>query len=151
MSSTPTVVSFVVPGKPHAKMRPWATAARGRTHVFTPKPTVAYEAAVRASAVAALAGAAPLRGAVAAHIRVRLVPPSRPSRAVRAGMLAGQIKPTKRPDLDNVVKAILDGANGVAIEDDAHIVSLSAEKIYAEAPGVDVRFSQLDGGDNGEA
>jgi Holliday junction resolvase RusA-like endonuclease len=37
---------------------------------------------------------------------------------------------SKRPDLDNMVKAVLDA---LPIEDDARIVSLSARKYYAAA------------------
>lgn len=151
MTSRPCVVSFVVPGTPRAKMRPWATAARGRTHVFTPRPTQDYEAVVRASAAAVRGGSPPLDGPIAAHIRIRLAPPVRVARTVRADMMAGRIRPTRRPDVDNVVKAILDGSNGVAITDDACVVSLSAEKVYAEDAGVDVRFESLAGGLDGDA
>ncbi len=37
----------------------------------------------------------------------------------------------KRPDLDNLIKFVLDCANGVLFEDDAVIASIIAKKIYA--------------------
>jgi Holliday junction resolvase RusA-like endonuclease len=37
-----------------------------------------------------------------------------------------------RPDIDNVVKAILDGLNGVVFADDAVVAQLVASKHYGE-------------------
>lgn len=42
----------------------------------------------------------------------------------------------KKPDLDNLVKAVLDALNGVAFEDDSLISDINASKTYAEEPGV---------------
>ena len=42
----------------------------------------------------------------------------------------------KKPDLDNLVKAVLDALNGVAFEDDSLISYIIASKVYAEEPGV---------------
>jgi len=49
--------------------------------------------------------------------------------------------PTKRPDLDNLLKGFLDAGNGILWLDDAQIVSLTVDKRYAkhglhQAPGV---------------
>ncbi len=55
------------------------------------------------------------------------------------GAAMGEIQHTKRPDLDNVVKAIKDGCNGVAWKDDSQVVSLSARKIYGP-PSVEVEI-----------
>lgn len=45
-------------------------------------------------------------------------------------MLAGQIRPTVKPDCDNVSKIILDALNGVAFKDDSQVVGLWVEKWY---------------------
>lgn len=37
-------------------------------------------------------------------------------------MLAGEIRPTKKPDMDNVVKIIADSLNNLAYYDDTQIV-----------------------------
>ena len=57
-------------------------------------------------------------------------------------MLNGDIMPGK-PDLDNVVKAVLDALNGTVFTDDSQVVSLVAGKHWQNAeegygPGVDV-------------
>ncbi|MDR1647770.1 MAG: RusA family crossover junction endodeoxyribonuclease, partial [Zoogloeaceae bacterium] len=53
------------------------------------------------------------------------------------------ILPAKRPDLDNVVKSVCDAMNGVVFRDDAQIVRLTAEKIYAECPCVRVQIEAI--------
>lgn len=47
---------------------------------------------------------------------------------------------TKRPDLDNLVKLILDAANELVWRDDSIIVSLACSKQYATEQGPGVRF-----------
>jgi Holliday junction resolvase RusA-like endonuclease len=65
------------------------------------------------------------------------IPKSTP-KARREGMISGLIRPTKKPDIDNVAKAICDSINGVAYRDDSQIVCIIAEKRYAETPRVRV-------------
>lgn len=50
-----------------------------------------------------------------------------------------------RPDLDNLLKSLKDAMDGVVMENDAQIVSLTAEKWYAasdEDPSIIVRLSE---------
>lgn len=51
-------------------------------------------------------------------------------------MANGTIKHIKKADIDNLIKAVLDGLNGVAWEDDSQIERLSAMKEYAKEPYV---------------
>lgn len=52
----------------------------------------------------------------------------------------GELRHTKRPDLDNVVKAIKDGANGVVWKDDSQVDDVRASKRYGQ-PRVEVEVS----------
>jgi Holliday junction resolvase RusA-like endonuclease len=47
-------------------------------------------------------------------------------------------RPTKKPDLDNLAKSVLDGLNGVVYLDDSQLVSLHITKVYDHSPGVDI-------------
>ena len=58
------------------------------------------------------------------------IPKSTP-KSRRQAMFEGIIKHTKRPDVDNLTKAVLDALNGVAWEDDSQIVRLTATKEYS--------------------
>ena len=63
------------------------------------------------------------------------IPKSTSKKRVKV-MLEGAIKPTKKPDIDNMQKAVLDALNGLAWEDDSQIVKVTAEKEYAVNPYV---------------
>ena len=50
-------------------------------------------------------------------------------------MKSGAIRHTKKPDSDNLAKAVLDGINGVAFEDDKLITELRIKKRYGSVVG----------------
>lgn len=56
------------------------------------------------------------------------------SKKKRAEAIAGQLRPTKKPDLDNLVKGIKDGMSKVIWNDDAQIVEMIVRKFYSENP-----------------
>lgn len=47
-----------------------------------------------------------------------------------------QKQATKKPDIDNVIKSVLDALNGVAFADDKNCVNITAYKRYDENPGI---------------
>lgn len=50
---------------------------------------------------------------------------------------------TKKPDVDNCVKAVLDAMNGIVWIDDAQIVSLLARKEYLDDDRATISVTQL--------
>lgn len=58
-------------------------------------------------------------------------PPKRPVWRFTAG-IRGELQNTSKPDLDNLVKAILDAMNGIVWVDDAQVFSMTACKNYSE-------------------
>ena len=135
-----TGLAFTVPGDPRGKGRPRATTIGGHARMFTDSKTASYENLVKLAASRALGDRAPLDCPLTVVVTVRMTPAASSSAKKRAAMLAGEMAPTKLPDLDNVVKAVLDGCNKVAFRDDALVVSLIARKQYAATPGVDVEI-----------
>jgi Holliday junction resolvase RusA-like endonuclease len=79
-----------------------------------------------------------MTGALRMTIEAFLSVPASDSAKKRAAKLSGEIRPTKKPDFDNIAKAIADGCNGVAFPDDAQIVSAIIKKHYGETPCVRV-------------
>ena len=50
--------------------------------------------------------------------------------------------PTVAPDLDKLVRGVLDALTGVAYLDDAQVVSIHAHKVYGSSGGVEVRLEE---------
>jgi Holliday junction resolvase RusA-like endonuclease len=136
-------LAFTIPGDPRGKGRPRATTIGGHARMFTDSKTASYENLVKLAASQALGSRQPFDEPLAMIVTVRMTPAASDSGKKRAAKLAGSILPTKLPDLDNVVKAVLDGCNKVAFRDDALVVRLVAEKAYAETPGVDVMINPV--------
>lgn len=138
-------ITFSVPGQPVGKGRPRVGRAGPHARLFTPEKTVAYEALIVAAADDAMAGRQLLAGACAVQASIGVAVPASWSKRKRADALAGRIYPGTKPDADNVLKSILDAMNGVVYVDDCLAVDLAARKRYAEAPGVFVRVTPLEG------
>jgi Holliday junction resolvase RusA-like endonuclease len=118
-------------GKPKGKARP--RFARRTGHAYTPQETANYEACLRHEAAVAMAGRAPLAGAVRVQVNAYFGVPQSWSSKKRGAALAGAIRPTKRPDWENVAK-MLDALNGVVWRDDAQVVSGLIEKFFSDRP-----------------
>ena len=62
----------------------------------------------------------------------------------RIKAISGQIKPSSRPDIDNLAKAVLDSCNGLLWVDDCIITDLSARKQYtAELARVVIKITEV--------
>ena len=109
--------------------------------MFTPPKTVAYEAEVAHCAARAMDGADPLDGPVAVEIEAIHGIPQSWSKKKQAAAVGGPV--TAKPDIDNLIKSVADGANGVAWVDDKQIAKITARKIYGTEPGVRVRVSAM--------
>lgn len=55
------------------------------------------------------------------------------TRAKKAEAAAGKLAPGK-PDIDNILKVVLDGLNGIAYEDDKQVTIVRCKKSYMK-PG----------------
>jgi crossover junction endodeoxyribonuclease RusA len=51
-------------------------------------------------------------------------------------------EPYVRPDLDKLIRAVLDGLTGVAYEDDQQVVCITAQKAYGETEGVHIKIKE---------
>ena len=48
--------------------------------------------------------------------------------------------PTVAPDLDKLVRGVLDGLTGIAYEDDAQVIEIHAHKVYGSSSGAEIRL-----------
>ena len=136
-----TNVAFIVPGEPQGKGRPRVGKVGGQARMFTPAKTVAYEGLVALAAQRAMASARPFLGPLVVEVEsVHTIPASWSKKR----QLEALGKPCQtKPDIDNIVKAIADGGNGVVWADDKQIVQLVAAKRYGARPEVRVRVAAL--------
>ena len=59
-------------------------------------------------------------------------------------MLAGLEKPTKKPDIDNIGKVVMDALNKIAFDDDSQVIKLLVEKVYGEEPRVEITIGEIE-------
>ncbi|KVP77515.1 endodeoxyribonuclease RusA [Burkholderia ubonensis] len=136
-------VEFVVPGKPVAKGRPRFARHGAHVRTFTPEATERYENLVKMAARAAMRDTQPYEGPVRLIVNIGLPIPASWSQKRQDAAAAGAIGATKKPDADNVVKALKDGMNGVVYADDGQVVDLWISKRYARVPGVRIEAIEL--------
>ena len=111
------IYAATVFGEVLGKPRPRVT----RHGAYTPKRFVDYEERIAAEFRKQLTK--PLEGAVSLKVTVqRRMPKSRSKKIVSE-------PDTFRPDLDNILKLVMDALNGVAYLDDNQVTSAQAEKL----------------------
>lgn len=111
------MTAFVIYGKPQGKARPRFSNG----HAYTPKQTADYEDQIKNAFIAA-GGEKIENDGVIIEIDVYYKKTAADNK---------KTSPTKKPDIDNICKIVLDGLNGVAYADDKQVVSLSANKYFA--------------------
>ena len=127
--------------EPSPKERPRATVVGGHARIYTPGTTAAYEKKIRDAWIRAH-GDKPMDGQLLAKIFYGFpIPKSTPKKKI-PDMLARIVRPTVKPDLDNLDKAVMDALNKVAYKDDSQIVAKVSKKHYAEVPTVKVIISE---------
>ena len=137
-------VRFSIPGSPFGKQRPkFARVGRG-VKTYTPDETVSYENLVKVMYQNTAKGFMfPDGTQLCVEITAYYEVPKSTSKKKAAEMLAGTIRPTKKPDFDNIGKIICDSLNKIAYHDDSAIVDAEVHKYYAEVPRVEVIISAL--------
>ncbi len=140
------MIKFEVPGEPRGKGRPRASRMGANIRLYTDAKTAAYENLVALACKQAMreTNQPALTGAVSLSVYAYAGIPKSASKALRTRMLKGEVRPTKRPDLDNIIKAVLDGLNEVAFADDSQVVFIAGDKLYSVEPRLTVIVGALD-------
>lgn len=134
-------MKFTVYGEPRAKGRPRFSTYGGFVRTYTDKATLNYENLVKMSYIESCGGE-PITYHDDLEMEINIyvsIPKSAPKYKQKM-MIDGDIRPLKKPDIDNCIKSILDGLNKVAFDDDKQIVRIVASKWYSETPRVEVEI-----------
>lgn len=128
---------FTIPGEPQGKGRP-RFAGKGKKPM-TPDDTVFYENLVKVEYQRQCHGIkfpedAQLDIRITAYFKTPSVKST--SKKKMAAMLGHKIRPTKKPDVDNIFKVVADSLNGIAYRDDSQIVDGMVRKFYSDEPRV---------------
>jgi len=119
-----------LPGTPRPKNRPRFTRSG---HTYTDAKTKAAEESLLAAWLVQSGRPAPFDGPISVELLFVFAPAQSWSKKKRAAALSGELRPTGRPDLDNLIK-VIDALNGVAWVDDAQITRITATKRYGLHP-----------------
>jgi Holliday junction resolvase RusA-like endonuclease len=127
-------IVFIVPGTPVGKGRPKFARRGNFVTTYTPEKTATYENLVKVKAEEAMQGRDMIVGPVAVEISLFVTPPASWSQKKRNAAFAGEIYPTSKPDIDNVIKGLFDACNEIVWKDDKQIVDLLVRKAYGVTP-----------------
>lgn len=122
----------VIPGKPFGKQRARVLRRGGS---YTPEQTVLAENWVRQNVIEQI-GNLCLEGPLSVRMLAVFAVPASWSKKKRAEALSGHLRPTGKPDMDNVAKLCLDALNGILWLDDSQIVEFTFSKVYGPKPEV---------------
>ncbi len=126
-------MEFIVEGDPQGKARPRFSRRSGT--VYTPSKTARYEKEIRQAYIAAGGKMIPAGSYVAVTVDAYFKIPKSYTKRKRLDCEHNIIRPDKKPDIDNVVKVVLDALNKVAYEDDKQVVGIICRKWYSQSSG----------------
>lgn len=147
LAPAPEVIELVIPGVPVAKGRARFRHIKTKggkefTSTYTPAKTRDYENLVKMAASDAMMGRPPFAYPIELEVLLYLPVPASWSARKQSAALCGAIAHTKKPDADNCLKAIKDGLNKIAWEDDSQVMRVSIFKGYSSAPRAIVRIKR---------
>lgn len=112
---------------------------------YTPTKTKYYEYLVKKAFQDKYGGIDLIPGNIA--VKVTIVAyfgvPKSTSNNKAEQMLSYLIRPTKKPDIDNITKIVLDAMNKFVIYDDTQVVELEVKKYYSKSPKIYVKVEEL--------
>lgn len=138
------MITITLPGVPRGKERP--RFGRGTTGAkawaYPAKMTTAYERSLGWAAKTVMVGKPLLAGPLRLQMLAYMPIPLSWGKAMTAAAIEKKIRPTGRPDFDNLLK-VVDGLNGVVWTDDAHVVEAFVAKYYGLKPHLVVMVEQI--------
>jgi len=133
------MITFSIPGPPQGKGRP----KFGKGIVYTPVKTVTYEKLIQYFAYQAMKGKDILDCPVSANLNIYMPIPKSWSLKKNTLAMNGDIRPTIKPDIDNIIKVVFDAINKIVWMDDKQVVYSSVKKEYSNKPRILVQIRNI--------
>ena len=131
---------FEVIGEIKGKARPRVNTYT--CQVNTPTSTKDYENLIKQYFQIKYPRYVPFENRVSVTIKAYFKVPKTTTKKDKALIEEGKLSPTKKPDIDNVVKIVLDALNKMAFKDDNQITKLQVEKFYGEEEKIYIKIEE---------
>lgn len=109
---------------------------------YTPENTKDYEMLIKQYFKLKYPRFVPLENRVLVKIIAQFKVPKNVTKKEKGLIEEGLLSPTKKPDIDNIVKIVLDALNKMAFKDDNQITKLEVEKIYGQEEKIIVKIEE---------
>lgn len=128
------MIEFTYYGEIRGKGRPRFRKIGNFVSTYTPTETRDYEMSIKESFLVECADSERFYNGeqLAMELQIYQAIPKSVSKKKAQEMLEDKVKPTKKPDIDNILKSVCDALNKVAYTDDTQIVEMKIQKHYAE-------------------
>lgn len=138
-------------GKVQAQQRPRGRAMTGKNgktfvHMYDPQQSSDFKGKLHILSLLELdkVGGEPIAEACKVKLTVFMPIPESYSKKKKEQIFLGLLYPTRKPDVDNLLKSVLDGVNGVLLKDDRFVVEAQVCKRYADHEGLALRLETMD-------
>ena len=111
-------------------------------NIYTPNKTKDYEQYIQQNFKIKYPNHKMLEGRISIEIIAFLQIPQNTSKKKSIEMLEGTISPTKKPDIDNIAKSVLDALNKFVFKDDNQVTRIMVEKKYSEIEKIYVKIEE---------
>lgn len=143
---------FEIPGQPKAQARPRfgvvKSKSTGKAHAvaFDPKESRDYKNWIKLCSTEAvkICGWKYTEKQLAVDIEAYFEIPKSKTNKFKQQAMEGTIRPTIKPDLDNIAKGVLDALNKLIFKDDSQVVELTIKKFYNDEPYTKVTIQELE-------
>ena len=134
------IYEFEVIGKIVGKQRPRVNTYT--YNVYTPNKTKDYEEYIQQNFKIKYPIHKMLEKRISIEITAFLEIPKNTSKKKSMEMVEGIISPTKKPDIDNIAKSVLDALNKFVFKDDNQVTRIMVEKKYSEIEKIYVKIEE---------
>ena len=142
------MIHFKIEGRGVPQGRPRAVRMGAGVRMYDPPKSKAYKQMVsaRVRSYMKINGIQTITEPLAIHLNFYFTPPKSYSKKRIRAIEAKEELFTKKPDLDNLAKSILDSCNNLLFKDDSQIVGLTIGKHYGHEDYVDVKVQIIETG-----
>lgn len=130
---------FTVMTEPKGKDRPRFNTKTGRT--YTTSKTRKYEEEIRAAYREQVDYY--FEGNLRLNVKAYYKIPKNDSKKLKQQKIDNILRPNKKPDGDNVLKAVADALNDVAYKDDVQLIEMSIQKFYSIEPRLEIEIENI--------